>query len=287
MQHTKQAYIPGIPAETSDLVSILARAKETAEARDRAEKLLFEQHRLVQQDLDLAAEFQQVVLPEVPSLPYINAEIIYRPYAQVSGDVYDFLQNREGEIAIFLGDATGHGIAAALMTMMVHIGLEGIRRNLPTDESLRILNRLIASRSTGRSVSAVFFRISPNGTLMVSHAGHPSLVILPADGSDAVQFEKGGCALGIFEEEPVAYEEEGYKLSPGDKLFAYTDAAVEWANPDKESFGCERLIEHLSVNRQLPAASLAKSLMNTLQEFSEGEECKDDLTAVIVEYCGE
>ena len=271
----------------SDLVSILEKARETAQARDRAEHLLLEQHNLVQQDLQLAAEFQQMVLPPAPALPYINTEVVYRPYAQVSGDMYDFLQNREGDVAIFLGDATGHGIAAALMTMMVHIGLEGIRRNMATDESLRILNRLIASRNTGRSVSAVFFRIRPSGYLTVTHAGHPPLMILPADGSDVVQFEQGGCALGIFEEEPVRYEEEAYQLRPGDKLVAYTDAAMEWANPDKEIFGSERLLEFLSSQRQLPVEKLATCLVERLEDFSAGEQCKDDLTVIVTEYCGE
>ena len=273
--------------DSSDLVSILEKARETAQARDRAEQLLLEQHTLVQQDLELAAEFQQMVLPAPPALPYINTEIIYRPFARVSGDVYDFLQNREGDIAIFLGDATGHGIAAALMTMMVHIGLEGIRRNLATDESLRILNRLIASRNTGRSVSAVFYRIRPSGYLTVTHAGHPSLIVLPADGSAPVQFENGGCALGIFEEEPVRYEEEAYQLRPGDKLIGYTDAAIEWANSQRETFGSERLLEFLSAQRELTVTELANSLLQKLESFSGGEKCKDDLTLVVTEYCGE
>lgn len=270
----------------SELVSIMSQAREAAGLRERAEQLLIQQHNLMQQELELAAEFQQAVLPDPVKLPFLQCSVLYRPYAEVSGDVYDFLQNREGELAIFVGDATGHGIAAALMTMMVHIGLEGIRRNLATDESLRKLNQLIATRNTGRSVSAVFFRISPDGKLAVSHAGHPSLIILPANGDQPVQFEKGGCALGVFEDEPVPYEEEYFQLSPGDKLVAYTDAAIEWSNPEKEVFGLARLLAYLGEKRQQATAEIPGLLLGELQKFSAGQACNDDLTAVIVEYRG-
>jgi serine phosphatase RsbU (regulator of sigma subunit) len=211
-------------AEFSNAVE---KAKQAAALRDRAEEELIRQHEQMEQALQMAAEFQWAILPEVVDLPYLNMTITYEPYAEVSGDVYDFLQNREGELAIFLGDATGHGIAAALMTMMAHIGLDGIRRNLAADESLRTLNKLMAFRKTGRSVLAVFFRITPSGYLAVTHAGHPSLIIIPANGEPPVQFNNGGCAMGIFEDEPVRYKEESYQLSVGDKIFAYTDAVIE------------------------------------------------------------
>ncbi len=268
----------------TDFSTIVRQSRLATKIRDRAEKELIRQHEQMQQELHMAAEFQQAVLPPPANLPYIDVSIVYKPYAEVSGDVYDFLQNREGELAIFLGDATGHGIAAALMTMMVHIGLEGIRRNLPTDESISILNKLIATRETGRSVSAVFFRITPTGELTVSHAGHPSLIVIPANGDSLVQFDKGGCALGVFEDEPVPYEEESYQLVAGDKMLAYTDAVIEWANHEKEVFGLQRLLESLSENRHKSIDCISSTLLKELEEFSGGRPCNDDLTALLIEY---
>jgi phosphoserine phosphatase RsbU/P len=266
--------------------SLSVRLQQATEIRERAEQELIQQHELMQQELQMAAEFQQAVLPNAVDLPYLNIAIIYRPFAEVSGDVYDFLQNREGELAIFLGDATGHGIAAALMTMMIHIGLDGIRRNLPTHESIRILNKLIASRETGRSVSGVFFRITPAGCLTVTHAGHPSLIVIPADGSALVQFDKGGCALGVFEDEPVPYEEESYQLAVGDKLVAYTDGVIEWSNHDKEIFGLQRLLETLAIHRHESIDHIYTSLTKELETFSEDRPCNDDLTALLLEFVG-
>ncbi len=273
----------GRKTEFSDIVE---QARLASEIRNHVEQELIKQHEQVQLELKMAAEFQQAVLPDATELPYLNIGIVYRPYAEVSGDVYDFLQNREGELAIFLGDATGHGIAAALMTMMIHIGLEGLRRNLPTHESIRKLNKLIAVRETGRSVSAVFFRITPGGHLTLANAGHPSLIIIPADGGPLVQFEKGGCALGVFEDEPVPYEEEHYNLLKGDRAFAYTDAVIEWSNSKKEIFGLQRLLECLDNNRSASVDNISALLLEELEEFSDGQPCNDDLTALVVEYLG-
>lgn len=235
----------------------------------------------------MAAEFQRAVLPEVVDVPYLRTCLLYRPLHGVSGDVYDFILNREKELSVFLGDATGHGIAAALMTMMVLLGLDSMRPNLPTDQSMRRLNQLIAARETGRAVSGLLFRISPRGTLSVTHAGHPSLIIIPANGSGLRQFHGGGCALGLFEDEPVPYQEEYFKLDRGDKLFAYTDGIIEWRNRDNEIFGSARLLQFLKQQRQKKIEEIAGLLVETLDRYAQGVPCHDDLTALIFEYSGD
>ena len=268
----------------TEFFKVVEQARLGSEIRDKAKQELIRQHEQIQKELDMAAEFQRAVLPEVVDLPYLDICIGYRPYAPVSGDVYDFLQNREGELAIFLGDATGHGIAAALMTMMIHIGLDGIRRDLATDESVRILNRLIACRKTGRSVSAVFFRVTPSGYLTVTHAGHPSLIVIPANKDQLVQFVHGGCALGVFAEEPVRYEEEGYQLSLGDKVLAYTDGVTEWSNQQGEVFCLTRLLARLNAHRHESTHNISDSLIKELEDFSGGQACQDDLTTLVLEF---
>ncbi|MFQ5659474.1 MAG: PP2C family protein-serine/threonine phosphatase [Gammaproteobacteria bacterium] len=259
---------------------------ETGEREWIAHELL-RSNEYMQEELRMAAEFQRAVLPEVVDVPYLRTCLLYRPLHGVSGDVYDFILNREKELSVFLGDATGHGIAAALMTMMVLLGLDSMRPNLPTDQSMRRLNQLIAARETGRAVSGLLFRISPRGTLSVTHAGHPSLIIIPANGSGLRQFHGGGCALGLFEDEPVPYQEEYFKLDRGDKLFAYTDGIIEWRNRDNEIFGSARLLQFLKQQRQKKIEEIAGLLVETLDRYAQGVPCHDDLTALIFEYSGD
>lgn len=237
-----------------------------------------------QNELMLAANFQQTVLPKIIDVDYLDIALIYKPYDLVSGDVYDFILNRERELAIFIGDATGHGISAALMTMMVHIAIDSLTPNLATDESIRKLNRLISSRNTGRSVSSILFRIHPDGLLKVTHAGHPSLIIVPADNSDLILFEKAGCPLGIFIEEPVKYIEETYQLKSGDKIIAYTDGLIEWRNDIKEAYGLDHLLNFINKNRMLDCDTLVSDIYNDAKSFSNHQRNNDDLTMLIAEY---
>jgi len=232
----------------------------------------------------LAADFQRAVLPKIIDVDYLHIALMYKPYDTVSGDVYDFILNRERELAIFVGDATGHGISAALMTMMVHIAIDSLTPNLSTDKSMRKLNRLIASRHTGRSVSSVLFRIAPNGLLKVTHAGHPSIIILPVDFTGYVMFEEAGCALGSFIEEPVKYVEESYQLKPGDKVVAYTDGLIEWRNKSKETYDIARLLNFIKKNRALDCDALIKEMYDDVESFANYQNINDDLTILVAEY---
>ncbi len=238
----------------------------------------------LQNDLKLAADFQQTVLPEIIDVDYLDIALIYKPYDMVSGDVYDFILNRERELAIFIGDATGHGISAALMTMMVHIAIDSLTPNLSTDNSIRKLNQLIASRKTGRSVSSVLFRISPNGLMKVTHAGHPSIIVVPNNGSELISFKEAGCPLGLFIEEPVKYIEESYQLESGDKIITYTDGLTEWRNTAKESYGLDRLLSLINHNRSLDCDTLVDRIYNDAAQFSNQQRNSDDLTLLVSEY---
>ena len=134
----------------------------------------------IQDDLNMAAEFQRSILPPIMDIPFLETAHRYAPIDEVSGDVYDISYNREGALNFFIGDATGHGVAAAFLTMMVQIGLDGMRGDIPTDLVMLGLNHLLASRDRGgKFITGTFLRISPGGSLSACQAGHPPLIIIP------------------------------------------------------------------------------------------------------------
>lgn len=240
----------------------------------------------IENDLMTAARLQRAVLPDGPKLPYLSSAIVYRPCGVISGDVYNFQLNREGEISVFLGDATGHGVTAALMTMMVHLSLENFPGNLPTDEILRRLNTMVARHNTGLAIASQLFRLSPGGLLRVAHAGLPSLIILPACGDAPVIFHQGGCPVGMFSEEMVPYVEETRQLRPGDRLLACTDGLIEWQNSDGISFGYERLMQLGNDLRGYSIEHLPKAIMQGVLEFTGEDINHDDVTLLCFEYSG-
>ncbi len=241
---------------------------------------------ILQRDLDIAVDFQQSVLPEFPEISFLQYDYRYYPFGGgVSGDIYDVSLNRDQDVNIFLGDATGHGIVAAFMTMKIQIGLDSIRGDLPTNQVLSHLNMLLASRDRAeRYVSGVYLRISPSGLLQASNAGHVPVIIIPVEKSDAIRLEKRGLPLGLFGNEPKPYVEEVYQLSLGDRVFILTDGITEWFNQEKEMFGLERLIQMFQDQRKQDLNYILDHLLDYLKQWSQNDNCHDDLTILGFEY---
>lgn len=253
--------------------------------RKLAQEALKLRNETMQDDLNLAAEFQLSVLPRMVDLPFLVSDYRYLPHDEVSGDIYDWYSSDDGSLNFFLGDATGHGVTAALLSMMVQIGLDGMHGNLPTNTICQNLNRLIATRDKGgKFITGVFFRITPGGELLVTNAGHPPLVVISATNPEPAIFESSSLPIGMFLELPVPYVERKYKLAPGDRIFVFTDGLTEWENMNAEQFGFDRLLDYLQENRPKSLESLFDGLMREIGKFSEGVPCNDDLTLFAFEY---
>src|SRR5262249_56466408 len=74
-----------------------------------------ENARLYQQQKAFAETIQRALLPgERPTLRGLEVGAVYESAARldVGGDVYDFVELGDEQIAIVLGDVTGHGVDA-------------------------------------------------------------------------------------------------------------------------------------------------------------------------------
>jgi sigma-B regulation protein RsbU (phosphoserine phosphatase) len=92
-----------------------------------------------------AAEIQHSLLPaEAPEFPGFDIAARSRPAEQVGGDWFDYLPLGEGALGLSIGDASGHGLPAALMARDVVIGLRmGIEQELKAGHVLAKLNRVL------------------------------------------------------------------------------------------------------------------------------------------------
>ncbi|MGE0384021.1 MAG: PP2C family protein-serine/threonine phosphatase [Gammaproteobacteria bacterium] len=274
--------IHGIETDPLMLARANAMLRREIAKRQRVEKLLIERNKQLRDDLRMAAQFQRAILPVPPVLPHLSTAIRYWPFREVSGDIYHLHLNREGELGVLLGDATGHGLSAAFMTMLLQSALDGLRRDLPPHQMLARLNAQLCVHPTGCAVTAAYFRVGRDGTLAVSHAGHPSILVLPAQGPIR-GFAEGGCALGQFAEEPVPYVTETCRLAPGDTVVAYTDGVPEARDRAGGSFGPQRIVQTLEANRGTDPETLLDRLLGEVQRHARGGR-GDDLTLLACRY---
>jgi sigma-B regulation protein RsbU (phosphoserine phosphatase) len=202
----------------------------------------------IDEELRLAAQLQREFLPaSLPSIGDVHFEVLFRPAGYVSGDIYDVLRLDENHIGFFLGDAVGHGVPAALMTMYIKRSLltkqvDSTRacgyRIIPPAESLARLNRDMCEQNEGdgriRFATACYGVINcQTREIEFARAGHPYPMILRHDGTvDTITPE--GAMLGVFAEEQ--FESVRTTLGEGDRFVIFSDG-FEVAFPEDRHEG--------------------------------------------------
>jgi len=200
----------------------------------------------IDEELRVAAQLQREFLPRtLPSIRDVQFEVMYRPAGYVSGDIYDVRRIDEEHIGMFIADATGHGVPAALLSMyiirslhtkMIDSGLPGGYRIVPPDEALSRLNYDMVSRQWDklRFATACYAVINCDTLeLSLSRAGHPFPFVLHSDGSMET-LEPEGQMLGVFADK--RFELIRTRLAPGDRLLMYSDGfETAFPNPNGET----------------------------------------------------
>ena len=274
-------------AAEKELVEKSAKLQESYKELVKLNSELGVLYQMIEQDLNLAGEFQGSMLPNLGGQKFLRLACRYFPSRVVSGDVYEVSRNREGDANIFIGDATGHSITAAFLTMMLHMGFRSLNGRLTTGQAMNSLNEMLVSVDTGgKFITGILARVTAAGDLFVTHAGHSPAIVLPKGADHPVRFAAGGLPLGIFPSQEASYQEERFKLACGDRFFLYTDGITERVNSGSEQFGEERLIELLLGDRSEPLEKVLDSVVHGLEEFAGGIPAQDDVTIVGVEYTG-
>ncbi|MBL0927848.1 MAG: SpoIIE family protein phosphatase [Phycisphaerales bacterium] len=263
----------------------------------------------IHDELQLAALVQREFLPrELPQGGGLELQVFFRPAGYVSGDIYDVQRLDEHRIGFFVADAVGHGVPAALMTMVLtrslttRVTLAGQTTLLAPAEVLARLNRDMVHRheETPRFATAVYGIIDTRDrTVTVAGAGHPSpLLISPADhqpgraGEDCPgvqKIETGGGLLGVFPDEN--YEQVTFTLGPQDTLVIYSDGfETAFPAPGADEYGrrvpTKHFVDHFAEvarsRRELGLAASVRNLARSLDGQAGSLHQLDDLTALVI-----
>lgn len=198
------------------------------------------------EELQLAAMVQREMLPRtVPSLLGVTFAAMWRPANYVSGDLYDIQQLDDEHIGVFIADAVGHGVPAALMTMIISRSLvmtethRGEKRVLEPSQVLTRLNNemMLRQGQTTRFATGIYAVMNcRTHRCRLAGAGHPPPLLLRSDGSEEM-IETSGGLLGVFGDE--TYDQVEIELSAGDQLLLYSDG-FEQAFPNSSGDMYER-----------------------------------------------
>lgn len=248
--------------------------------------LAIDNARLYHQQKAFADTMVRSLLPRgLPEVPGLEVGAVYESSArvEVGGDVYDFLTLPDGKLAVVLGDASGHGVAATADMALAKFAFRSLVRLFPDPgELLAQANEVaLGELPGGKFVTMLCITVDPKtGEVCAASAGHPPARVLFPDGEISALAPRG-LALGI--EADQRYEKIGATLAPGAALCLYTDGLVE-ARRDAELYGEGRLDSALAAGRELSAQSLAEYLVADARAFA--GEPEDDYAVVVIRRTG-
>ena len=184
----------------------------------------------IHEELHLAAMVQREFLPrELPSLHGVEFAALWQPAHYVSGDIYDVTRLDDDHVGVFIADAVGHGVPAALMTMVICRSLKTkivtgstYRIMEPADVLERLNHEMVRRRgnSTRFATGAYAVVDCRRRVMRLAGAGHPPPLLRRADGT-TIELTTSGGLLGIFEEE--TYDQIEVDLAVGDILLMHSD----------------------------------------------------------------
>jgi sigma-B regulation protein RsbU (phosphoserine phosphatase) len=278
-------------------ISEKKRAEEKLAALARE---LREKNEALGQDLEMARELQQAMLPHrYPIFPHraskeesaVRFYHFYQPSMSVSGDFFEVLKLSDTTAGIFICDVMGHGVRAALVASTVS-ALVGQLRDYLGDpgELLSRLNRALRSTLEYSEVplfASAFYLLADleKGEIRYANAGHPNplRVHCAKDRPETycLNGSKHGPALGLFND--AVYANSHCELSPHDTLLLFTDGLFEVEGPGGDFYDYRRLLEAVNRRRELPAFQLCQEVIEEVQRFSEGRHFSDDVCLVAME----
>lgn len=235
----------------------------------------------LQTDIEQAAEIQRSLLPEEPpELRGFSVAARSIPATRVGGDFYDFLGSDPDELVLAVGDASGHGLAAALLARDTVTGVRmGAERSLKATEIVRRLNRVISrSALSSRFVSLFYADLESNGNVFYVNAGHPAPWIVGERG--VRRLTVGGSILGPVEGQQ--FRRGWAHVDRGDTMLIVTDGLLERMDASGDMFGDERAEAILREMHGQPANRILEKLLGAARKHGGRRPWQDDTTLVVI-----
>ena len=237
-------------------------------------------HGALAREMREASAVQAHRLPRrTPIFPTLDCAASTLASEAVGGDYYDFVETGGREFTLAVGDAAGHGVAAALVLAGVQARFrdEAQRASHP-GELLEAMNRdLVAVDQPERFMGLLCARVDAGaGLVRFANAGLTPPFVRRRDGR-RLELKASGVLLGV--QDGATYPVTEVALEPGDVLIFYTDGLTE-ASRGGEQYGDERLWQVLDRHSHRRAADVVEELMGAVRGWADGP--LDDLTIVVL-----
>lgn len=222
----------------------------------------------------------------------------YQPASECGGDWWSY--SKIGDwIYCYIGDATGHGAPAALVTSAACSAVSVIetQEGITPEKAMSLLNAAVC-RATKGQIHMTFLIGALNsitGEFKYVRASHESPLLLRKKNLRAgigmrsclePLLGENGTSLGVSPEE--SYASDSIFLEPGDTIVFYTDGLPELTDKDGKALGERGFFDaiHKACLKHDSAVDAAHSIGATVQTYRAQRELLDDVTLCMIQFTG-
>lgn len=236
-------------------------------------------------ELTIAAQLQRDILPlQSPVVPGLQVVAKNKPATELGGDSFNFI-NAGSRTYIYIGDVTGHGVAAGLIMTMVSSLINIFSGIYATPYEIVVnVNKYIKKHVKKAMFMTMVMLCWDNEkkTMSFVGAGHEHILVYHKDSGECEAILSGGVALGMVPDNSKVVVEKQLQLADGDSVILYSDGITEAKSEGGELYGLDRLksavVEYAA---QYSAEGLNYHVAKDVAAFMGSAVQNDDMTLIV------
>jgi len=214
----------------------------------------------------------------------LDIQVFFKPMIEVGGDIYDIYILKENRIRVFIADATGHGVQAALTTMLIKSEYDKIKI-IPgnPNEVLKYFNNIFIKSYFNLTVfftCAIIDIYLDKKEIAFSSGGHPPQYIF--SNNELISLETCGKMIGISDNEDFILKTVPFNIN--DKIFLFTDGLFEEFSEDEEELGEEGLKKIITSLEYDNMKNYCNKIIEKIEKWTGSNGISDDIILVGIEY---
>lgn len=241
----------------------------------------------VAKELELAAKIQVDLLPkQALHLPSIDIVGGIDPATEIGGDAFDFIRMEDGNILVYIGDGTGHGVPAGIMASISNALLYSLRGEPDLKVIAKHMNSVIQKKSSNTMFITMGLTIwnEQNNTLRYINAGHLPMLYFDAESKKLAEIKLPGMAFGMVDDIVPYLKEQEIELKKDDVVVLYSDGIPDAQNINNEAYSVARLkrVAQDSAENHHTAEDIKNAILADVMTFIGQRDHLDDITVVVM-----
>lgn len=268
------------PFNTEKLFQTLEDVSQTLLARRELQRL----HEREEEELNVTLHLLRRMM-RAKGLKDERVRYWIQPAERFSGDMVAAARSRDGALFLFMADATGHGLPAAVHLLPLHrIFYAMVEKGFSLPSIVTEMNSVLKDfLPADRFVAATLARIDEaNRIIEVWNGGNPEAWFVSCDGATTQAFPSIHPPLGIQDSKAFRPQAAYFAWQSPGVFYLASDGVLEArGGEDNKPYGSEGLLRAIA---QTSPENRFEGVVESLRQHLEERPAHDDLSLLIA-YC--